>query len=238
MRIQVDSSSGGSIYVNLIDAEDGAKTLIEGNVFTGGHAIWGTAIFGENGHLIINANLFKDIGGNSVIHLFSDDFAGSTISNNFIIRATSGNAIYLDGANTTPHEIVNNTIVDVYLSGINLYDADSSAVVVNNIISDTFSSIDGVPDNLSGSNNLFHNNYGDSNLLTDPVEVSNPTGMFVDPSLDDYHLGNESPAVDAGTTVTLTKDFDGDWRPSGGGYDIGADEIQGGVTIYLPLLQK
>ncbi|MEM7828620.1 MAG: choice-of-anchor Q domain-containing protein, partial [Candidatus Aenigmatarchaeota archaeon] len=41
----------------------------------------------------------------------------------------------------------------------------------------------------------------------------------------DYHIKGDSPAVDAGTAVTLSYDYDGDTRPSQNTWDIGADEL-------------
>ena len=47
-------------------------------------------------------------------------------------------------------------------------------------------------------------------------------------SPSDYHISNGSPAIDAGlgnNIVPLQSDFDGDFRPQGAEFDIGADEV-------------
>ena len=49
---------------------------------------------------------------------------------------------------------------------------------------------------------------------------------LVDPESDDFHLQPDSPCIDIGTSIPgLTEDFEGDLRPRGSGYDIGADEF-------------
>jgi hypothetical protein len=108
--------------------------------------------------------------------------------------------------------------------------------ISNNIIAYTFSfSIFNSSGTMVGSNNLFYENGGNSYPLTNPV-YEDP--MFVDPSADDYHLDKESPAVDAGAVVTLDEDYDGDERPIGDGYDIGADEVKRQFFGFLPLFMK
>ncbi len=49
---------------------------------------------------------------------------------------------------------------------------------------------------------------------------------FVDPDLGDYHLRSSSAAIDWGVFAGVTVDFDGEPRPMGAGYDLGADEFQ------------
>jgi hypothetical protein len=53
----------------------------------------------------------------------------------------------------------------------------------------------------------------------------NADPLFSNPSTGDYHLTSGSPCIDkADPAATLDIDFDGDTRPQGSGFDIGADE--------------
>ncbi len=70
---------------------------------------------------------------------------------------------------------------------------------------------------------------------SDIGDTPTPTGMgninadpqFVDIVAGDYHVMSTSPCVDAADpAATLTVDYDGDQRPAGGGFDMGADEAQ------------
>ncbi len=63
---------------------------------------------------------------------------------------------------------------------------------------------------------------GTINLWDDPA--------FLDPDAGDYHIGPGSAALDAGVNASVTLDIDGQPRPAGMGYDIGADEY------YYPAL--
>jgi len=65
---------------------------------------------------------------------------------------------------------------------------------------------------------------GDGTILTGTVNVYGDPA-FVDPDGGDYHLGIRSAAIDAGVEAGVSDDIDGDARPQGAGYDIGADEF-------------
>ena len=65
--------------------------------------------------------------------------------------------------------------------------------------------------------------YGDDAIIGDP--------SFVNPSGADFHLKEDSPAIDNGSAVDAPgNDFDGNPRPQGVGYDIGAFELM--ETVY------
>jgi uncharacterized repeat protein (TIGR01451 family) len=50
---------------------------------------------------------------------------------------------------------------------------------------------------------------------------------FVNPAAGDYHIGFGSAVIDAGADAGVSTDIDGDPRPIGPGYDLGADEWPG-----------
>jgi uncharacterized repeat protein (TIGR01451 family) len=65
------------------------------------------------------------------------------------------------------------------------------------------------------------------------------TPDFVDPASGDYHINENSDAINAGIYAGATIDIDGSRRPLGGGFDIGADEF--GVVVdvvYVPFVAK
>jgi hypothetical protein len=80
-----------------------------------------------------------------------------------------------------------------------------------------------------------------SQSLTATVVVQNQhTGnpAFVNPAGGDYHIGAVSAARDAGVDSGVTRDMDGQSRPMGLGWDIGADEYFEMFMRYLPLVLR
>jgi len=69
------------------------------------------------------------------------------------------------------------------------------------------------------NNKLWYNDTGNgfNDIAYDPLFVST----------DDFHLSDGSPAIDNGTNEELAYDLDGNSRPYGNAYDIGAYEWQG-----------
>lgn len=72
---------------------------------------------------------------------------------------------------------------------------------------------------------------GTSNYWGDPA--------FVNAGSGDYHIGSASAALDRGIDAGVDIDIDGDRRPSGAGFDLGADErVSPRHYALLPLARK
>jgi len=70
---------------------------------------------------------------------------------------------------------------------------------------------------------------GEGNIVDDP--------LFVDPQNGNYHLRSGSPCINVGTSIGAPKtDIDGDSRPQGAGYDMGAYEYRIKSMPWIPLL--
>ena len=69
--------------------------------------------------------------------------------------------------------------------------------------------------------------------------IATPAQLFVNPAIADYHLTSNSPAVDHGLMLQqVLNDLEGNPRPGGDAYDIGAYEliqpVSNGYFLYLP----
>jgi hypothetical protein len=74
---------------------------------------------------------------------------------------------------------------------------------------------------------------GTVNLWGDPA--------FADQAAGDYHIGPTSIALDHGVPAAISQDIDGEPRPDGCFYDIGADEVLTGRPcwrLYLPVVLR
>lgn len=206
----------------------------------------GIQIYGDTGTAIRNVrihhNLIHDIALDGILFA-RDTTTGLKAYNNIIYRTadpsmrgatndegTSGGCIRFANA-ATEAEVYNNTFVDCNLDG----DVDSGAfrfenaarvIVQNNIVVSSKYFNGTPPSNRTISNNLW---YGGGTAPSWDTRATTTDPQFLDQALKNYRLQATSPAIDAGLSLTsiVTNDYDGNTRPQGTGYDIGAFESAG-----------
>jgi len=218
---------GGSIYAGSLCG----ATVIGENEFSGGSADYGAVIHSDQCGLTFNRNFIKDVGSGAVIDIYS---SGPTvvISNNIIVRYTN-EAMSFSGETANSHQVLNNSIVS---GPYGITPNNSSINIVNNIFSNmSVNSIEDFSGVVKGNTNLYHQNANNRHPLLNPFFT---TPVFISPESDNYHISSDSPGMDTGTYVDLSEDFDGDSRPLGGGFDIGADEIRSSIEVFIPLILK
>jgi hypothetical protein len=144
--------------------------------------------------------------------------------------------------NTISNNNANDNGGGVWLS---IYYDDAISNIYNNIVwnnsasqgLDLYISNDGDTIDPPSPVNLFNNNFTDAYIQYWST-VSSADNINLNPQfdLDGYHLTASSPCIDAGATVIEpTDDIDGDSRPQGADYDIGADEFVGTSVELLDL---
>jgi len=111
------------------------------------------------------------------------------------------------------------------------------SVIENNIFYDMHNAtldISGDTTGLVIDYNLSYNSDGSQPVFgyyIAPHELNGVNPQFVNPAVNDYHLQPTSPVINAGITLSnVTNDYDGNSRPQGAGYDIGAYEYASGGT--------
>lgn len=101
---------------------------------------------------------------------------------------------------------------------------DTSAGALNLEFSNTL--IHNVPTLAQGHDGAGVNLIGSNTITADPL--LNTT----------YHLKSGSPAINHGMVTNVSTDIDGDPRPVGGAYDIGADEYRSSWILFNPVITK
>ena len=161
-------------------------------------------------------------------------------------QANNGAGLMFEGTISYPASatLLHNTLVGSLAGAEAIWSSSYvTATLMNNIIvSHTVGITNTSPasSTVTADHTLFNGNgtnYGGgvssvNEVLGDPA--------FIAPAAGDYHIGADSAALDAGLEVGVNDDFDGNFRPCGAGYDIGADELWHSACgrIYLPLVVR
>ncbi|MDX9954218.1 MAG: right-handed parallel beta-helix repeat-containing protein [Anaerolineae bacterium] len=230
------SKTGGGLQLVWSKVHVHGNTFADNAVtFSGG----GLYTYYDQGSTIQSNTFFSNTtawSGGAVAIYIANGAQGTQLHNNFIAHnraAYDGGALYAHSdwnicAITATHNTLVNNGVGIAIG------QHMTATLINNII---FSHTLGITTtdstaNILADHTLFWANADDGARGAYPVD-GDPA--FASPALDDYHITPASAALDRGIAVPgVTTDLEGDPRPIGAGYDIGADELY--PRIYLPLV--
>lgn len=185
----------------------------------------------------------------NVCYAFHQGFMGEAAYYHDISDLVFQNNVFAHGGawGMSVHQIknvtaVHNVFADIQYHGIGFRDG-ATGLVFNNIFYNAGSNYwaaDG--GEVQGSHNLLYSTLGAVDPADFPDDLVNLDPLFANPANDDYHIPAISPAVDAGMASGVPTDLEGNPRPQGNGYDIGAYEFTpalalkgrpGSETIYL-----
>ena len=253
-----NSSDRPTIRNNHSFNNNGCGIHMNGDISMGGDGIISNAIVEGN---IIHDNGY---GGGSAINM--DGVQDSKIFNNLIYNNhATGIAMYqIDGAEGSKNNKVFNNIVVHPADGrwaILIVDGSTGNTVYNNILINKHSfrgsiSIDAASstDFVSDYNilvNRLSDDDGSSNMTLTQWQalgydihsmIADPEGqIFVNPLTGNFHLLQNSQAVDAGTNLVLPivfEDLDNISRPQGSGVDIGCYEYTGTTEVVEEIIPQ
>jgi len=236
-------ATNGKIFKNHVhDLTHGQRTCIYVDA-------WGTNATSD---IEIYQNVFHNCGAG--ISLASED--GGLVRNikiyNNIVYDNQSNGLEIGnwgepGILVRPVEsitFINNTVYNNGSSGwgggfFNENPDVTDIVVRNNIFSQNPTSqiVNESPVSLTVDHNLIDGTQEHTYAINgSDYVVGDP--QFVNAAGQNFHLQNDSPAIDKGSSMDApVNDFDGHSRPFGAGYDIGADEyIVFTGFVYLPTI--
>jgi len=193
--------------------------------YTGGdRSIGHDILFEDNRCILPPANEWVDFFGAKA---FDGGAAYNlVIRNNLIIADLL--SLFLDGC----HDITfaHNTFIgsgDPGSQGLKFIGSTGNILIRNNVFYKQENSVGHIwtqnspVDAVEAGFNCVYREGGSPSRLADPGDIWN-----LDPLLDSsYHLLPNSPCIDAGADLGITTDFDGNPRPQGNGFDIGAFEF-------------
>jgi hypothetical protein len=225
----VHDNNANGIHMNgdLSQGGDGliSNALVERNTIYGNGAAGGSGINMDGvTNSIVQDNLLYDNHASGISLYQIDGATGSTgnlVVNNTIVEASDARWCVNINTGSTGNTVLNNILYNYHsFHGVIAIDASSRAGFTSdyNTVMDRFS-IDG-GDTVIGLAAWQALGYDAHSVIATPAQ------LFLNPGTD-FRLLDPGPAIDAGTaTDAPNHDLDGNPRPVGAGFDIGAYEAQ------------
>ncbi|MCB0208432.1 MAG: DUF5123 domain-containing protein [Anaerolineae bacterium] len=206
-------NNGGDALGAGIAVLSGTVTLEANEIFNNTADSFGGGVVIFDGDAFLRSNLIYsntstlDGGGGVAINVGNLEIINDTIYGNSAPAGNGGGVVAV--AFSAAVAITNTLIVDNSAnSGGGIHSAAISQIAYTTLNGNS-------PDNFAGG-------------MSDPVPGNNNNNddpLFVNPAAFNLHLSSPgSPAIDSGTDVALTFDYEGEGRPFGSGFDRGADE--------------
>jgi hypothetical protein len=236
-----DNSAYGQVYRNSIHHVGSTGLYVDSwNRYTHDIAVFqntvhdigdnGLAVGSEDGGTLTNVHIYNNLSYNNRwvgLSISANGLSGpmqdiSVVNNTFYNNGWTdyGGGIVIENPNAQ-NVVLRNNLVSQNLS--------FQIAIYSTVPTQTFAIDHNLIDGFRGAEGEV---YGDDYVEGDPC--------FVDPVGADFHLQGDSPAIDQGSSLDAPDDdYDGQSRPAGSGYDIGADEYAVFThRVYLPVVCK
>jgi uncharacterized repeat protein (TIGR01451 family) len=240
-------SHGGGLYLEYSDAVLSDNT-VQGNTAGAGSQGQGGGLYLEHSQATLNGNAV--VSNTAALSPTATGEGGGlwvrysgplSLTNNLVAdnqANTQGSGLWFEGSSSDPTSgsLLHTTIADNHSSGQGVYVGPHATLAFTNTIVAGHHSV-GITITTGGTATLEATLWHDNGMPIGGggtvVSSTNVTGdpAFANPAAWNYHLTAGSAAIDKGVDAGVDVDIDGDPRPTGAGYDVGADEY------YNPALQ-
>lgn len=183
-------------------------------------------VSGSDAHLVNNIIALNQAGGSVGAGVYvgnsSPQFIQTTIAGN---EGGDGSGIYVFSSPGHASDVsLTNTILVGHTTGIYVTEGNSATLTATLWGSDEWA---------NGAN------WAGPGVIETAVNISGDPA-FVKGDEGDFHIREGSAAVNAGVDAGVAVDIDGEPRPAGGGFDIGADEYwpEKAWLVYLPHIAR